>query len=146
MYDEWQAEYEAMMDAKAKAEYEEYCYYEAKKDYLVQLLNEYEISLDSQPYWTRNRVSISEEMVISKRYWFIKWLVQNDKIDFDKCWLDVRHYLSYNKRYDKWIVMAENYDNDTFVVREFYSPYEQLLMLLAISDNPIDLLCEIIKN
>ena len=87
-----------------------------------------------------------EARIISKQFWFIKRLVDNDKIDFDKCWLDVKDYLSYSKRYDKWIVMAENYDNDTFVVREFYSPYEQLLMLLAISDNPIDLLCEIIKN
>jgi hypothetical protein len=41
--------------------------------------------------------------------------------------------------------MAENYDNDTFVVREFYSPYEQLLMLLAISENPIEDLISYLK-
>lgn len=123
MYDEWQAEYEAMMDAKAKAEYEEYCYYEAKKDYLVQLLNEYEISLDSQPYWTRNMVAISEEMVISKKLWFIKRLVNNNKIDNSKL----------SRESDMWF--WDKYERE-----------ESLLMLLAISDNPIDLLCEIIKN
>ena len=128
---------------------------------LIELLNEWYIErygttphfVRFEDYWGNDywyfvwddKLMVETE-VWTKKYWFIEWLVQNDKIDFDKCWLDVRHYLSYNKRYDKWIVIAENYDNDTFVVREFYSPYEQLLMLLAISDNPIDLLCEIIKN
>jgi len=122
MYDEWQAEYEAMMDAKAKAEYEEYCYYEAKKDYLVQLLNEYEISLDSQPYWTRNRVSISEEMVISKKLWFIKRLVNNNKIDNSKL----------SRESDMWF--WDKYERE-----------ESLLMLLAISDNPIEDLISMLK-
>lgn len=95
-------------------------------------------NLENWYYW-------KAEYVISKRCGFIQRLVKNDKIDFDKCWLDIEDYLSYSKRYDKWIVMAENYDNDTFVVREFYSPYEQLLMLLSIQDNPIEFLISILK-
>lgn len=98
------------------------------------------------PLWdTEWAIKNSKEILISKSFWFIKWLVDNDKIDFDKCWLDIKDYLSYSKRYDKWIVMAENYDNDTFVVREFYSPYEQLLMLLSIQDNPIEFLISMLN-
>ena len=101
---------------------------------LIELLKEY------APDYPKNYPddTIMDEIVISKRFWFIKWLVENNKIDFEKCWFNIKNYLSYNKRYDKGIVLAENYDNDTFVVREFYSPYEQLLMLLSISDTPID--------
>ena len=119
---------------------------------LIELLNEYDSWWDYDNYYwpyqywqDRDAYIYGKYYLVSRDYWFVKWLVENDKIDFDKCWLDVGHYLSYNKRYDKWIVMAENYDNDTFVVREFYSPYEQLLMLLSISDTPIDFLCEILK-
>ena len=104
---------------------------------LIELLNDYNTD-------TRNLARV-EELIISKKFWFIQWLVENEKIDLDKSWLDIKDYLSYNKRYDKWIVMAENYDNDTFVVREFYSPYEQLLMLLSIQDNPIEFLISILK-
>ena len=120
---------------------------------LLELLNEYDKEKWLHTFWKitqSNKIQIygkwvcSESYLYSKSYGFIQWLVENDKIDFDKCWLDVRHYLSYNERYDKWIVMAENYDNDT-LVREFYSPYKQLLMLLAIQDEPIRFLCEIIK-
>lgn len=116
---------------------------------LIELLNEREKTVNwvQYPWWCKEHLEYQCHWprVINKRFWFIEWLVENDKIDLDKCWLDVRHYLSYNKRYDKWIVMAENYDNDTFVVREFYSPYEQLLMLLSISDTPIEDLISYLK-
>ena len=133
---------------------------------LIELLNEYEKKeLKSEFYewekwiwwdtnlfrrntrdeeWSHIYSTTADTYVISKKYGFIWWLVENNKIDFDKCWLDVRHYLSYNERYDKWIVMAENYDNDT-LVREFYSPYKQLLMLLSISDTPIEDLISYLK-
>lgn len=29
-------------------------------------------------------VEYSDSIIISKKYWFIKWLVENDKIDFNK--------------------------------------------------------------
>jgi hypothetical protein len=68
-------------------------------------------------------VAISEEMVISKKLWFIKRLVNNNKIDNSKL----------SRESDMWF--WDKYERE-----------ESLLMLLAISDNPIDLLCEIIKN
>lgn len=62
---------------------------------------------------------IDEIHLISKPYWFIKWLVENDKIDCKD--LDYQ-YLS----------------------RE-YSDNESILMLLSISDTPIEFLCSILK-
>ena len=51
----------------------------------------------------------SDEKVLSKKFWFIKWLVENDKIDLYK-----------------------------FPQILEYSDYASLLMLLSISDTPID--------
>lgn len=54
---------------------------------LIELLNEY----DSPNWWKETEEGIdnvwkiyefhSELQIISKKYWFIKWLVENDKID-----------------------------------------------------------------
>ena len=59
--------------------------------------------------------------VISKQFWFIKWLVENEKIDFDS---DIEFY---------------------FLQREQHTKVESLLMLLSIQDNPIEFLCSILK-
>ena len=59
--------------------------------------------------------------VISKKFWFIKWLVENDKIDLDKL----------EKK-----VLKEN------LIRKFD---EWLLMLLSISDTPIEDLVSYLK-
>lgn len=71
-----------------------------------------------------------EMMLISKHYWLIKWLVDNDKIDFE--WMSwhwkIISYLTDEKDY-KW--------ND---IKEWV-----VLMLISISDTPIDFLCEILK-
>ena len=60
---------------------------------------------------------------ISKQFWFIKWLVENEKIDKHQvhilCWTDD---MEYN-----------------------YSEEELILMELAIQDNPIDFLVSILK-
>ena len=69
-------------------------------------------------YWSRVYLY---ETIISKKFWFIQWLVENDKIDLDKL----------EKK-----VLKEN------LIRKFD---EWLLMLLAIQDEPIRFLCEIIK-
>lgn len=52
--------------------------------------------------------------------WFIKWLVDNDKIDFDKTQI--------------W-----------FQLTLWYWKYESLLMILSIQDNPIKYLCSILR-
>jgi len=58
---------------------------------------------------------------------FIKWLVDNDKIDLDAC---------------EW---EKTYNNLTASRDSNYSQYERLLMALAIQDEPIRFLCEILK-
>ena len=58
----------------------------------------------------------SDEKVLSKKFWFIEWLVDNDKIDIEK-----------------------------FPQIMEYSDYESLLMLLSINDNPIEFLISILK-
>ena len=74
--------------------------------------------------------TLVDDTVISKRFGFIKRLVDNDRIDTDIV-------------YKKWF-LAKTYDKDE--VWECFEPYEEILMLLAISDTPIDLLCSLLNN
>lgn len=67
--------------------------------------------------------------MISKEYWFIEWLVHDLRIDIDK----VRRY---------WYI-TKTYDLDE--LWEWYSYIDRILMLLAISDEPVDLLISILK-
>ena len=70
--------------------------------------------------------------IISKRYWFIKWLVDNEKINLRK--LDYRvSNVDIPVRYYLW----------TFIR---YSFEKEILMTLAIQDEPIRFLCEILKD
>ena len=112
---------------------------------LIELLNEYENQLDlkwctrsEQPNFIWHIKAVSEYSdnilynadlaVTSKRYWFIKWLVENDKIDFgkvqEKIWLERELY----ERMLYW------YKEDDF-----------LIMILSIENEPIRFLCEILK-
>ena len=94
---------------------------------LIELLNEYE-NTDNWENWYQ--VEFRESKIISKKFWFIKWLVDNDKIDFE--WMSwhwkIISYLTDEKDY-KW--------ND---IKEWV-----VLMLLSIQDEPIRFLCEILK-
>ena len=87
---------------------------------LIDLLNEY----SWKEFWSLSWWAIEcdedsdsykylDTFIISKKYWFIKWLVDNDKID-------ERKYTSYTK-------------------------YESLLMVLSISENPIQYLIDLLK-
>ena len=68
--------------------------------------------------------SIGVEKVICKEFWFIKWLVENNKIDFTKdCIVEFWYY------WTEWY--CDKYDN--------------ILMNLAIQDNPIDFLVSVLK-
>ena len=64
-------------------------------------------------YW--NRVYLYET-IISKKFWFIKWLVENEKIDLDE-----------------------------FSIIDGFDDYESLLMRLAIDDEPLEFLASILK-
>lgn len=72
---------------------------------------------------------IEEAQIISKSFGFIEWLVEQDRIDTDIV-------------YKKWF-SAKTYDKDEFW--EYFEPYEEILMLLAIQDNPIEFLISILK-
>lgn len=63
--------------------------------------------------------------IISKSYGFIKWLVDNDKIDFGNLKLE---------EITSWTDLYYSFKN-----------YEVLLMLLSIQDEPIQFLISILK-
>ena len=67
----------------------------------------------------------AELLIISKQYWFIKWLVENDKIDYEK----VR----------KWEWNGSRWHFET-VQPEYF-----IIMLLSIQDEPINFLISILK-
>ena len=72
--------------------------------------------------WVENLSgAYAQTYIISKQGWFIKWLVENDKIEWDKL----------EKK-----VLKEN------LIRKFD---EWLLMLLSISDTPIEDLISYLK-
>ena len=62
--------------------------------------------------------------IISKSYGFIKWLVKNDKID----WLK---FYGENEYTPIWVNAKSDID-------QVYSVEEQILMILSISDTPIE--------
>lgn len=70
-----------------------------------------------------------EAWIISKNFWFISWLVENDKIDLDKV-------------KENWIKHNGRIDVDGLYR---YSVYERMLMLLSISDTHIDDLISYLK-
>ena len=84
------------------------------------------LSRDDNWEWDWKKWMVSIPRLISKEYGFIKWLVENDKIDLDmvreKLWTPCFTW------YKKWEIIAVKDVED----------YKHILMLLAISDTPID--------
>ena len=89
---------------------------------LIELLNEYE---NTDNWENRYQVEFRESKIISKKFWFIKWLVENDKIDREKFW-------NSETKSSKYSDFELSYDTP----REDYTNI--LLMELAISDTPIE--------
>jgi hypothetical protein len=100
---------------------------------LIELLNEYEKenwrNFEVKEIWMTFRNN--DLMVISKRYWFIKRLLDNDKIDFDKRPTRNKYRLQQYKTELWWYGKIDE--------------YSELLMLLSISDNPIEDLISYLK-
>ena len=105
---------------------------------ILDLFNEYNLSPEmtwlevEQPRTEKDRNTMSrmdKAYIVSKDFWWIKWLVDNDKIDLYKAkWNSDRIYY---KEYWSWGFTCSN--------EEF------VLMLLSISDEPIEFLCSILK-
>ena len=106
---------------------------------LLELLNEYETprswvvykSYDDYDwffYWVdcdwETEIAWSDSLICSKKFWFIKWLVENEKIDFEKKLNTLRFESLVNQTLDSYLA---------------------LLMLLAIQDEPIRFLTSILK-
>ena len=106
---------------------------------LIDLLNEYEKQFTDRPnyFWYKDKmlwkyifcelnwrnIDNQELMIISERYEFIKWLVENNKIDKDI----VRKKAKY------------------LVLTNWLKYYEWLIMELSIQDEPISFLISILK-
>jgi hypothetical protein len=87
---------------------------------LLELLNEYNFQeYNVKRFFKEENVNnvMKAEWIISKRYWFIKWLVENDKINKSKVFSFI--------------------DTD--------GTYEDILCLLALSDEPIEDLISFLK-
>ena len=95
---------------------------------LIKLLNEYEWYTDI-PTWTLSWANeplywwwtayASAYLITSKKFWFIKWLVKHFKLNMTK--IDARIALSD------------------------FNATDRMLMALAISDNPIELLIDCLE-
>lgn len=115
---------------------------------LVMLLNEYEkekiinewwsVDEDDNYFWRSienwkivNRDydpdahSFMNEYIISKKFWFIKWLVENDKINRDKF---------YDENILKWFMTLTKEEKA-----------DSIIMNLSIQDEPINFLISILK-
>jgi hypothetical protein len=77
-----------------------------------------------------------EAMVIcSKKFWFIKWLVENKKF---------KRYSAYKNLLDwDYVKFGSNWP---VIPSVNWQLYDSILCWLAISDEPIELLISILKN
>lgn len=97
---------------------------------LIELLNEYkwkeertiECGCPHNDWYWAYTYEHEELIIISKKFWFIQWLVENKKV---------------NMREDGIISLASELWEE--------ADYETLLMLLSIKDNPIGFLISILK-
>lgn len=111
---------------------------------LIELLNEYEklnmcrtfigyYKQEEEITWLYFSIKACE--LISTKFWFIKWLVDNDKIDLEnvkniKLPIDTKLWARVDK------------DEKTCFNRLYTL---KLLMLLSIQDNPIEFLVSVLK-
>ena len=107
---------------------------ESWMDKLIELLNEYEdwmfswvkeYSEEFGVFVLNTEQMIEEEIIISKSFGFIWWLVENDKIDFSWEW---------KLSLDLVALFERKVDNADWVIA-----------LLSISDNPIEDLVSYLK-
>ena len=110
---------------------------------LVELLNEFEIEKPARDYTRRiekqNKIRMcwteytwayvddeeAERIIISKKYKFIEWLVNEDKIDNSKF---------YDKNILKWFMTLTNKEKA-----------DSIIMNLSIQDKPIEFLISVLK-
>lgn len=101
---------------------------------LIELLNEYDNWWDYDDYYwpyqywqDRDAYQYGKYYLVSRDYKFIKWLVENDKIDLEKLEEKAERKPQYTFIDDDWRLWFK-----------LFEVYESLLMLLSISDTPIE--------
>lgn len=77
---------------------------------------------------------VAESIILNKKFWFIKWLVENEKIDYEK--------IEKQTKCKNIVGWQEFLDFD---IERNFTPYEEVLMWLAIQDEPIEFLVSILK-
>lgn len=100
---------------------------------LIKLLNEKEWDTFVSIKWDEDHFKDDyfknhERKIISKRYGFIKWLVENNKIDLDKF---------YNK--------ISGIITDFDLIWDYFDTCNEIIMILSIQDEPIQFLISILK-
>jgi len=113
---------------------------------LLELLNEYETprswivfksydDYDGTFYWVdidgETEIAWSDSMICSKRFWWIARLVEQDKIDFE--------HMKWHWKIISYLTDEKDYKRNQ--IKEWV-----VLMLLSINEQPIELLCSIIKK
>lgn len=96
---------------------------------LIKLLDEYDHKKTEDLERWKQRVDNQKLWIISKQFWFIERLVRKDKIDKRK--IDTRLVRNVESHYDEdWYWVENSYED--------YSNTNTLIMLLSISDTPIE--------
>ena len=109
---------------------------------LIELLNEYrndgvEEYLENIKSFKIKWWHYSDLYIISKKFWFIKWLVDNEKIEWEKVYENLKDYeVEIRIRTVKKLELSSE---------EKSLWYLELLMLLSIQDEPINFLCSILR-
>lgn len=93
---------------------------------LIKLLDEYDHKKTEDLERWKQRVDNQKLWIISKQFWFIERLVEKDKLDLGM----VREKL--------WIPCCVWYGSWRIIAVKDVANYKQVLMLLSISDTPID--------
>lgn len=107
---------------------------------LLELLNEYwkgssfqftgydrELSVFNTNLKAASITSIPEETIISKKFWFIQWLMDQNKVEFDRA----RDRSDFPLLYAGWW--------------GFYSDADIIVATLSMEDEPIEFLISILK-
>ena len=89
---------------------------------LVDYFNQWREEKFGEKWHFKYTMRFDEVHLVSKKMWFIEWLVKGNKIDHDKV-----------------------YDNENYYAVDVRDNTDELLMLLAISENPISDLISYLK-
>lgn len=114
-----------------------YLFFYYTMDKLLKLLNEYRLKngrsgytkyISEAGYFTNKSYFYEHySWVISKKFWFIQWLMDQNKIEFDRA----RDRSDFPLLYAGWW--------------ELYSDAEVIIATLSVEDDPIEFLVSILK-